>query len=93
MTRIYQPKIFLREISPMIWRRLLARGDTTLVKLDEIIWLAMGWEGRHLWIFSINGREYGHAYGAGLDKETHRTTLSELGLRVRERFLYNYDFA
>lgn len=52
----------------------------------------MGWEGHHLWTFSINGRKYGHAYGAGLGKETYETTLSALGLRVPERFLYDYDY-
>ena len=65
MPRIYQLKFFLREISPMIWRRVLIGGDTTLVELHEIIHQAMGWEGYHLWTFSINGREYGHDYGLG----------------------------
>ena len=76
----------------MIWRRLLVSSNTTLVKLHEIIQIAMGWENYHLWTFSINDREYGHAYGAGLDRDTYETTLSELGLRVGERFLYAYDF-
>lgn len=76
----------------MIWRRLLVSGDTTLVELHEIIQIAMGWEGYHLWTFSINGREYGHAYGVGLGKEDYEATLSGLGLRLRERFLYEYDF-
>jgi hypothetical protein len=47
-TRIYQLKVFLREISPMIWRRLLVSGDTTLLELHKIIQIAMGWEGYHL---------------------------------------------
>lgn len=91
-TEIYQLKIFLREISPMIYRRLLVSGDTNLLELHEIIQIAMGWEGYHLWTFSINGREYGHAYGMGLRSETYKATLSDLGLCVRERFLYEYDF-
>lgn len=90
--RIYQLKIFLREISPMIWRRLLVRDDTTLVGLHETIQVAMGWESYHPWTYSINGREYGHAYGAGLGKEIYETKLSDLRLRLRERFLYTYDF-
>jgi Plasmid pRiA4b ORF-3-like protein len=48
-----------------LWRRVLIGGDTTLVELHEIIHQAMGWEGYHLWTFSINGREYGHVYGLG----------------------------
>jgi hypothetical protein len=76
----------------MIWRRLLVSSDTTPVKLHGIIQIAMGWEGYHLWTFSINGTKYGHAYGTGLGKEDYETTLSDLGLRLRERFLYEYDF-
>jgi hypothetical protein len=41
-------KIFLREISPMIWRRLPAAGDTTLVEPREVVQISMGWEGCHL---------------------------------------------
>ena len=91
-TRIYQLKVFLREISPMIWRRLLVSDDTTLVQLHEIIQVSMDWESYRLWTFSINGREYGHAHGEGIRSETYQTTLRELGLHVRERFLYEYDF-
>jgi len=76
----------------MIWRRLLVGEDTTLVELHDIIQISIGWEGYHLWTFSINGREYGHAYGEGLTREDYDTTLSDLGLRPRHRFLYIYDF-
>ncbi|MDP9480531.1 MAG: plasmid pRiA4b ORF-3 family protein [Actinomycetota bacterium] len=89
--RIYQPKISLREISPMIWRRLLVSDEITLVELREVIQLAMGWEGYHLWRFTVNGREYGHAYGEGLTSEAHETILSDLNLRPRQKFLYEYD--
>ena len=76
----------------MIWRRLLVEEDTTLVDLHEIIQISMGWESYHLWTFSIHGREFGHAYGAGLTREDYETTLSDLDLRPRQRFLYTYDF-
>jgi len=76
----------------MIWRRLLVSSDTTLVELHQVVQIAMGWEAYHLWTFSINGHEYGHAYGAGIGKETYESTLANLGLRIHERFLYNYDF-
>jgi hypothetical protein len=76
----------------MVWRRVLVSGDTTLVELHQVIQLAMGWEGYHLWRFTVNGREYGHAYGEGLSSEAHETILSDLNLRPRQRFLYEYDF-
>lgn len=42
--RTYQLKIFLREISPMIWRRLLVSNEILLVDLHEIIQISMGWK-------------------------------------------------
>lgn len=76
----------------MIWRRLLVSNQASLVDLHETIQISMGWEGYHLWTFSINGREYGHAYGEGLTREDYYTTLADLDLRLRQRFLYTYDF-
>lgn len=76
----------------MIWRRLLVSENTSLVELHEIIQISLGWEGCHLWTFSLGGREYGHAYGEGLTREAFDTTHSDLELRLRQRFLYNYDF-
>ena len=34
---IYQLRITLREISPLIWRRLLVCSDTTLAQLHAIL--------------------------------------------------------
>ena len=55
----------------MIWRRLLVSDNSSLAELHKIIQISMGWEGYHLWTFSINGREYGHAYGGGPTREAH----------------------
>ena len=40
---IYQLKVVLLGISPMIWRRLLASGDSTIAKLYFTFQIAMGW--------------------------------------------------
>jgi len=45
---IYQLKITLSKIRPPIWRRVLVRGDTTLLKLHKIIQAVMPWEDNHL---------------------------------------------
>jgi Plasmid pRiA4b ORF-3-like protein len=39
---IYQLKVALRGISPLIWRRLLVRADTSLADLHHIFQHAMG---------------------------------------------------
>ncbi|MDM0084852.1 hypothetical protein QTI17_30060 [Variovorax sp. J31P179] len=48
----------LRNISPLIWRRLLVRGDTSVARLHQILQVAFGWQDMHLHRFEIRGREY-----------------------------------
>jgi hypothetical protein len=40
-----QLKINLRDIRPMIWRRVVVAEDTTLTRLHTVVQTAMGWEG------------------------------------------------
>jgi len=85
---VYQLRVVLRGISPLIWRRLLVCGDSTVADLHAILQIALGWSGEHLHRFVIQGRQYGH--DGGIDPR--RVRLAALGLRVRERFTYEYDF-
>jgi hypothetical protein len=48
MSCIYQFKVVLRGISPMIWRRLLLRSDHSIADLHYTIQIAMGWSDTHL---------------------------------------------
>ena len=93
-TVIYQLKVALRGISPLIWRRLLVRADTSIADLHHILQLVMGWTNSHLHRFVIHGREYGSAYdgGIGFDDGSKQIRLAEFCFRLRERFLYEYDF-
>jgi hypothetical protein len=52
---IYQIKVTLDTIRPPIWRRILVSGNTTLLKLHDIIQIIMGWEDDHLHMFTIHG--------------------------------------
>src|SRR5712664_2174397 len=45
---IYQLRITLREISPLIWRRLLVCSGTTLAQLHIILQIVFDWSGEHL---------------------------------------------
>jgi transposase-like protein len=91
---VYQLKIALRGISPLIWRRLLVDADTSLADLHHILQLAMGWTNSHLHRFLIRGQEYRIAYdgGIGFDDDPKQIRLANFRLRLRERFLYEYDF-
>jgi hypothetical protein len=63
---IYQLKVVLQGISPMIWHRLLVCGDSTIADLHYIIQIAMGWSGDHLHQFRIHGKRYGIARMGGI---------------------------
>jgi len=91
---IYQLRAVLLGISPIIWRRLLVRSDSTIADLHDTIQIAFGWSGDHLHRFLIHGRQYGVAYLGGITfrDDPRRIKLSDLGLRVKEKFLYEYDF-
>ena len=58
---IYQLRIVLRGISPLIWRRLLVRSDTTLAQLHRMLQILFGWSNDHLHYFRIFGKDYGSA--------------------------------
>jgi hypothetical protein len=91
---IYQLRVVLLGISPIIWRRLLVRGDSTIADLHDILQISFGWSDNHLHRFLIHGKQYGVAYlgGITLRNDPRRIKLSDLGLRVKEKFLYEYDF-
>ncbi len=85
---VYQFRVVLRSISPLIWRRLLVRSDSTVADLHRTLQVAFGWSDEHLHRFAIHGRMHGEE---GLI-DPRRVRLAALGLRVRERFVYEYDF-
>jgi hypothetical protein len=45
--QIYQLRAVIRGISPMIWRRLLVRDDSTVAQLHEVLQIAFGWDDEH----------------------------------------------
>lgn len=92
-TKVYQLKVALREISPMIWRRLLVTSDTSVAYLHAILQTAMGWEDVHLHRFRIHGKDYGIYRSGGLlfDDDPDQVILSDFRLRASERFVYEYD--
>jgi Plasmid pRiA4b ORF-3-like protein len=56
---IYLLHVWIRQISPMIGRRLLVRSDSTLAALHDTIQIAFGWTDSHLHRFRIHGRDRG----------------------------------
>ena len=91
---VYQLRVVLRGISPLIWRRLLLRSDATLADLHEVLQTAFGWEDYHLHRFAIRGKEYGLFRSGGLcfSNDARNVRLSDVGFRRHEKFIYEYDF-
>ena len=56
--KAYTLRIELQDIEPLVWRRLLVDGDTTLSKLHHYIQASMGWTDAHLHEFEIGGKTY-----------------------------------
>jgi len=85
---IYQLKVVLQGISPMIWRRLLIGGDSTIADLHYIVQIAMGWSDDHLHQFRIHGNRYGIARIEGMQPNQQVTFLSDGADTVRDLQLY-----
>src|SRR3954454_23167680 len=91
---IYQLRLVLSRMSPLIWRRFLVSSETSIAQLHDYIQIAFAWIGEHLHRFRIQGKDYGIAYVGGIsfDDNPHRVPLSCFRLHLREHFRYEYDF-
>lgn len=91
---IYQFHILLLKISPAIWRRVLVPSDQSLADLHHTLQIVMGWDDTHLHRFLIHGKTHGISREGGLcfSDNPKQIRLSDLHLRIKERFLYEYDF-
>jgi len=69
------------------------RGDVTLRKLHSILQEVMGWNNSHLYMFTIDGVEYGVPDHDGeLDfKDDSKLRLDKILPRGGETFEYQYD--
>lgn len=94
MPDLYQLRVVLRNVSPLIWRQLLVRSDTSMAELHAVFQTAMGWSDTHLHRFHVHGKPYGIARcgGIGFADDPLKVRLSDFRLRRGERFLYEYDF-
>ena len=90
VVKVYQLKVTLRHITPLIWRRVLVKSDTTIAQMHSILQIAMGWEDLHLHLFRIHGKDYGIYRSGGISfaDNPHQVRLGDFKLRKGERFLY-----
>ena len=85
---IYQLRVRLCAISPLIWRRILVRTDTSIADLHHLLQAAFDWSDSHLHRFVIHGKNYGIAYAGGISfsNDPKLVRLADFGFRINERF-------
>ncbi len=89
---IYQLKVTLTQIEPLIWRRFCVRGRTTLDRLHLILQDVMGWNNTHLYAFRIREKRYEAPDPEARGIDAKRVTLGQLNLQRGDEFEYEYDF-
>ena len=91
---VYQLKITLADIKPPVWRRVEVE-DCTLLKLHKIIQVSMGWDSYHMWLFDIEGEQYGDDVidaGGDLDfASARKAKLSQFVQAGVKKLWYTYD--
>lgn len=91
----YQLKIWLRDIRPEIWRRVLVPGNIHLGRLHGIIQVAMGWTNSHLHQFTVGDTVYTEPHpdfeGDRVENE-RKARLCDVAPRANGSLLYEYDF-
>ena len=91
---IYQLRVVLEGISPLIWRRLLVPGDYSIADLHFIFQIAFDWDDWNLHRFFIHGKDYGiyHSGGMSFSDDPYQVRLADFKFRKGEKFLCEYDF-
>jgi len=86
--------VSLKDVKPLIWRRLLISSATDLSELHEIIQIAMGWTDSHLHQFIVGTERFGVS-----DPDFEDGTTPEKGHRIcsllkkeKQWITYEYDF-
>lgn len=91
---VYQLRVYVRSVSPMVWRRLLVRSDSTIADLHHTLQTVMEWHDVYLHHFLIRGKRYGIVrIGTwGFMDWADRVRLEQFNWRVNEKFLYEYNY-
>jgi hypothetical protein len=94
---IYQLKVELAEIEPLIWRRFLVPSTVTLHRLHLVLQDVMGWSNYHLYRFKIGKLQYGEPNPDNEFYELHflnskRAKIGRTIAAVGDTVSYEYDF-
>jgi hypothetical protein len=91
--QIFQLKMTLSDVSPVVWRRVAVPGGFTLDRVHRVIQLAMGWQDCHLHSFDVGGVQYGQPDPDGeLDLRDELDCRLDAAAGKDSEFVYTYDF-
>jgi hypothetical protein len=84
----------LSSLNPVFCSNATRPPNSTITDLHYIVQIVMGWTDSHLHRFVIHGKDYGIAQIGGIwfADDPSKVKLANFGWRVKERFLYQYDF-
>lgn len=99
MSKVYQVKVTIMYIEPVIWRRLIIPSNITFHKFHKIIQAAFGWQSYHL--FNFDFKDFvvhipdptwapAELYGVP-EKNAKRLKIDEF-MKEGAGFIYTYDF-
>ncbi len=92
--QIYQFRLRIKGVSPMIWRRILMRSDSSIADLHFCIQIVFGWSDTYLNQFIIYGKPYGvyHDGGISFSDNPRQVYLRDFQFKGKEKFMYEYNF-
>ncbi len=93
--QVFQLKVTLAEVSPVVWRRILVPADAALAHLHLVLQVAMGWNDSHLHCFETAGGRYGMI---DLEEDSpdlldeRKVKLAKVLPNRKARLFYSYDY-
>ena len=86
-------RIEIKDIEPLIWRRVAVRSSINLMALHKVVQATMGWLDYHLWEFDVDDRKYGIPDPDRPHVKNGATTkLATILASGKTEFDYVYDF-
>jgi hypothetical protein len=86
-------RIQLRDVTPVVWRRILVPGSIRMAKLSLILIAAMGWNNSHPHEFLIGDQRIGMCFDDDPEDDIDEKSVTVLqALREERRFSFAYDF-
>ena len=97
LVKIFTFKVSLKD-SPKVWRKIEIKGSQTLHNLHKVIFNAYERYDEHLYAFFLSNKPWDNSAEYGLPdpennaKNAKRARIDSLGLSVKKKFLYLFDF-